>query len=102
MATVWHIRGEKAGTFEQVSNDEAERIVSGGDAHCIMPLARFYNYAVNGIRFRDWVADLADGSPVESVRCAQRNHQRQQLETPVSPYKDSKLPCQPTQAPEST
>ncbi|MDX1435648.1 MAG: pectin acetylesterase-family hydrolase [Anaerolineales bacterium] len=44
--------------------------VAGGDAHCIMPLDRFYTYAANGVRFRDWVTDLAAGAPVESVRCA--------------------------------
>lgn len=43
--------------------------LAGGDAHCVMPADRFYTYSTNGVRLRDWVADLAAGTPVESVRC---------------------------------
>jgi hypothetical protein len=32
---------------------------------------RFYSYAVNGRRYRDWVADLLAGRPVEDVRCGE-------------------------------
>lgn len=41
----------------------------GGDLHCIIPRAEFYTYEVNGVRLRDWVADLAAGRNVSSVSC---------------------------------
>ncbi|NOG64647.1 MAG: pectinesterase [Chloroflexi bacterium] len=41
----------------------------GGTLHCVTPRDAFYDYAINGIRFRDWVADLASGKPVESLHC---------------------------------
>ncbi|MCA9907450.1 MAG: hypothetical protein KC519_02290 [Anaerolineae bacterium] len=41
----------------------------GGDVHCITPRAQFYSYALDGVRLRDWVADLADGRAVASLRC---------------------------------
>jgi hypothetical protein len=40
-----------------------------GTEHCIMNANRFYTYQVNGVRFRDWVNDLANGVDVENVRC---------------------------------
>jgi hypothetical protein len=43
---------------------------AGGDLHCILPRGQFYNYAVNGVRFRDWVADLAAGRGVRSLTCS--------------------------------
>ncbi len=41
----------------------------GGDLHCIIPRAEFYSYAANGVRLRDWVADVAAGRGVNSVTC---------------------------------
>lgn len=41
----------------------------GGDVHCILPTANFYRYAIDGISFRDWIADLATGNTVESLHC---------------------------------
>ncbi len=40
-----------------------------GDFHCITPRNDFYSYSSNAIRVRDWVADLADGQPVNTVIC---------------------------------
>jgi hypothetical protein len=40
-----------------------------GEVHCIMPGPFFYTYQVEGVRFRDWVADLASGQDVDSVHC---------------------------------
>jgi len=31
---------------------------------------RFYSYQVNGRRYRDWIADMVEGRPIEDVRCA--------------------------------
>ena len=42
---------------------------AGGDAHCVLPSDRFYTYAVRGIPFRDWAADLAAGKRVPTLRC---------------------------------
>jgi phosphohistidine phosphatase SixA len=41
-----------------------------GSAHCALPFGRFYAETVSGVRLRDWVARLADGQPVDTVRCA--------------------------------
>jgi hypothetical protein len=43
---------------------------AGGRLHCILPRGEFYSYAIDGVRFRDWVADMAAGEPVESLHCA--------------------------------
>ena len=40
-----------------------------GNAHCIMPNNDFYNREVNGVSFRDWVADFAAGEVVDNVQC---------------------------------
>jgi hypothetical protein len=44
--------------------------VADGVFHTILPRDRFYTMQVNGVRLRDWFADLIDGEPVENVRCA--------------------------------
>jgi hypothetical protein len=45
-------------------------VTAGGRLHCILPRGEFYNYAIGGVRFRDWVADMSAGKPVESLHCA--------------------------------
>jgi hypothetical protein len=44
---------------------------AGGNEHGIIGGEKFYTYAVNGLRFRDWVNDLVNGTPieVENVQC---------------------------------
>jgi hypothetical protein len=42
---------------------------AGGDLHTILRLPEFYEYEVDGVTVRDWVADLASGEPVEDVLC---------------------------------
>jgi hypothetical protein len=32
---------------------------------------RFYSYQVDGRRYRDWVADMVAGEPIEDVRCSE-------------------------------
>jgi len=32
MATIWHIRGKKAGAFEEVPEEDAKKAVESGDA----------------------------------------------------------------------
>ncbi|MFK7802583.1 MAG: pectin acetylesterase-family hydrolase, partial [Anaerolineae bacterium] len=43
--------------------------MADGDVHCIMPGQGFYNREVDGVLFRDWVADLAAGADVKNVQC---------------------------------
>jgi hypothetical protein len=40
-----------------------------GDGHCLTPIPEFYTYQVNGVRLRDWVANLVAGEDVDSVQC---------------------------------
>ncbi|WP_420642497.1 pectin acetylesterase-family hydrolase [Candidatus Leptofilum sp.] len=40
-----------------------------GDIHCIMPGNLFYTREVAGVRFRDWVTDLAAGNEVANIQC---------------------------------
>ncbi|MFN2433377.1 MAG: pectin acetylesterase-family hydrolase [Gemmatimonadota bacterium] len=44
--------------------------VAAGHEHCATPTRRFYDESVGGTRLAEWVADLAEGRPVEDVRCA--------------------------------
>lgn len=48
---------------------------ASGDLHCIMPRQQFYSLETNGVAFRDWVADLADGKAVASVKCDECQHE---------------------------
>lgn len=41
----------------------------GGSLHCMIPRGEFYSYSVNGVRLRDWVADIAAGRNVNTVAC---------------------------------
>lgn len=40
-----------------------------GSEHCAFPTGEFYTLEVDGIRLRDWVADLARGRDVECPAC---------------------------------
>jgi hypothetical protein len=43
--------------------------IAPGESHTILSRPEFYTTAVNGVRFRDWVADLAARRTVDNVRC---------------------------------
>ncbi len=43
--------------------------ITGGESHTILRRPEFYTYAANGVRIRDWVADLAAFKPVADVTC---------------------------------
>jgi Pectinacetylesterase len=45
-------------------------VTEGGDVHTILLRPEFYTYAVNGVRIRDWVNDLANGATVENEVCS--------------------------------
>lgn len=42
---------------------------SWGSSHGIIPYDEMYTTQVNGVRFRDWLAGLADGGEVQDVHC---------------------------------
>lgn len=43
--------------------------IAGGIQHVVLPYPEFYTYTVGETRLRDWVADIANGEPVENVQC---------------------------------
>jgi hypothetical protein len=71
--------GEDAGSFTGAIARAMDAIHAGapnfrsylaeGTQHCILPRPDFYRRETNGVRFRDWVADLAEGKEVPSIRC---------------------------------
>ncbi len=56
-----HTIAEEAPTFRY--------FINWGELHGILPYPEFYTYQTNGVRIRDWVADLAAGLDVENVEC---------------------------------
>ncbi len=50
--------------------DNFRSFTAGGTQHCVLPVDEFYTYQVDGVRVRDWVADLAAGEPVDNIACA--------------------------------
>jgi len=45
--------------------------IAGGTQHVVLPYPEFYTYQVDGVRLRDWVADIAEGEPVDTVHCTE-------------------------------
>ena len=43
--------------------------IAGGVKHVVLPYPEFYSYQAGGVRVRDWIADIADGKPVDDVDC---------------------------------
>ncbi len=56
-------------TAAQAGAPNYRSYTSGGNLHCITPVNAFYTYAINGVRFVDWMADLAAGRAVASLHC---------------------------------
>jgi hypothetical protein len=44
-------------------------LVSAGTDHIVLDQPSFYEYQVNGVTLRDWVADLANGQDVMTSQC---------------------------------
>jgi hypothetical protein len=44
--------------------------IADGADHAILPFDRFYTTQINGVRFRDWFANLINDRPVDNVACA--------------------------------
>jgi hypothetical protein len=51
------------------NSDNFRSYTAQGERHCILKYANFYAEETDGIRFRDWVANLANQIEVESVNC---------------------------------
>ncbi len=49
--------------------DNYRSYIAAGELHTIMLRPEFYTYESDGVRFRDWVASLEAGEPVEDVHC---------------------------------
>ncbi|HTP11565.1 MAG TPA: hypothetical protein VMP08_25100, partial [Anaerolineae bacterium] len=53
--------------LNQISNFKS--YVADGPEHTILPFDRFYTTQINGVRFRDWFANLITDQPVSNVAC---------------------------------
>lgn len=51
--------------------DPFSTYLAGGSLHTILRLPQFYEYDVDGVRVRDWVAALAAGESVADVTCTE-------------------------------
>lgn len=51
------------------SYPEFRSFMIGGREHTVFNRSLFYNYRSNGILFRDWVKEILEENPVESVHC---------------------------------
>jgi hypothetical protein len=51
------------------NNDNFRSYTAAGERHCVLKHAHFYAEETEGIRFRDWVANLANQTAVENVTC---------------------------------
>ncbi|NTU62573.1 MAG: hypothetical protein HGB05_04035, partial [Chloroflexi bacterium] len=54
--------------LDQVNNFRS--YVADGAGHTILPFDRFYTTQINGVRFRDWFANLINEQPVQNTACA--------------------------------
>jgi hypothetical protein len=61
------MRAKIANIIEQTPNFRS--FMAGGTQHGVLPYPEFYTYAADGVRVRDWVADLVDGREVDNVQC---------------------------------
>jgi hypothetical protein len=67
----WEAALESSLSHIQAHAPNFRSYLASGSSHCIMPFASFYTRETNGVRFRDWVAAIAEGRDVENVRCTQ-------------------------------
>jgi len=51
------------------ANPDFRYYTAWGTSHCLTDVAGFYTYQVNGVRFRDWMADLVNGGDIANVAC---------------------------------
>ncbi len=61
-------RAANLATLDQLPNFRS--YVGWGVSHTVLALPLFYELEVNGVRFRDWFADLVDGALDASVMCS--------------------------------
>ncbi len=50
--------------------DNVRAYTAGGALHTILGRPEFYTFQADGVRFRDWIAALANGEPVDDVMCS--------------------------------
>lgn len=68
---VWEDALESSLSQIQANVPNFRSYLAGGNSHCILPFDSFYSRQSDGVRFRDWVAAIAEGRAVENVRCTQ-------------------------------
>lgn len=56
--------------------------VAGGSMHTILLRPEVYSYEVDGVRFVDWLTDLAAGEPVQNVMCVDCTMEPEPVQTP--------------------
>jgi hypothetical protein len=63
--------GDLRASIEEIhaAADNFRSCTLGGDEHCFIDRERFYTHAVEGTAIRDWVAELANGDDVPTLRC---------------------------------
>ena len=59
------------GNLEEISAaiPDFRYYVAGGTMHTILLRPEVYSYEVAGVRFVDWLTELAAGEPVQNVMC---------------------------------
>lgn len=57
--------------YQQIESavDDFYSYTAGGPVHMILQDSIFYDYKVEGVRFVDWLKDLADGNSVRDISC---------------------------------
>ena len=66
----WATPGALQASLDEVIEqaDNFRSYTAEGNHHCMLETTKFYNEENNGIRIRDWVADLANQINVENVQ----------------------------------
>lgn len=60
---------DAAFTYITAEVDNFNYFTAGGELHTILTLPEFYTYAVDGVRFVDWITAFAAGEEVENMVC---------------------------------
>lgn len=68
LAEDWSWLAQDSFTRLNTNMDNFSSFTAEGKLHCIIPLPEFYEYETNGVRVRDWMAELLTGARVPSVR----------------------------------
>ena len=65
----WHDLFEQQFQRIEQSTENFRSFTAGGSLHTILDSDAFYERQTDGLRFRDWIEDIAEGRQVENVHC---------------------------------